>query len=225
MLPERVGGVVESRGRQREERIETFRHPAYPERVARVLTMVVHAASAMPLPIGMPWARKTGERRRWALGKGVPRTLWETARLPWFWWDGRQRGTGGDQIENPTIFPQQTRRGGLGGGGFRGFSQPSVSHIPHRRFGMGEIHDLHRPWNVFGRPLPDPGCAVASHDSPLGLLSPPRHRHVGEQPVKATFGGTACYSAHAAWRWRLHILEDTAGESPKMCRESKREVQ
>lgn len=36
-----------------------------PERFACMETTVAHAALAIPLPTGIPWARKRGERMRW----------------------------------------------------------------------------------------------------------------------------------------------------------------
>ena len=61
-----------------------------PERLARVLTMVLQAASAMPLPTCIRFRAEDGIAHALGVGgKVVDGPLGTTACLPWFRRDGR----------------------------------------------------------------------------------------------------------------------------------------
>ena len=142
-----------------------------PHRLARVLTMVLQAASAMPLPICM--RLRAEERIAHALGVGgkvVHSPLWDTARLPWLRWNGRQRLDRGDERFTVPLFQQRAGVCGPGRSPCCAASKDRMGYVPHVFFGMIEIKDLHRPCKVFGSQLPDPWRAIAQHDYLLGLL-------------------------------------------------------
>src|SRR5260221_1708195 len=154
-----------------------------PERLARVLTIVLQAACAMPLPMCI--RLRTEERIAHALGmaaKGVHRTRGETACVSWVRCDGGQCRDRADEVCNLPLFKQRARRSGPARRNFRGSSKDSVGHVPHMLFGMGEIDDVHGSRKVFGGQVPNPRRAVA-HDHHPASLAPAR---IAAPPGKAT---------------------------------------
>jgi hypothetical protein len=142
-----------------------------PERLARVLTIVLQAASAMPLPMCMRF--RAEERIAHALGmaaKVVDRTLGDTACLSWLRWDGGQCRDRADEVCNLPLFKQRASCSGPARRSFRGSSKDSVGHVPHMLFGMVEINDLHGSGKVFGHQVPNPRRAVTQDHHLLGLL-------------------------------------------------------
>ncbi len=179
-----------------------------PERLARVLTMVLQAASAMPLPMCIRFRAEDGIAHAGGVGgKVVHGPLGNTACLPWFWRDGRQHLDRADESFTLPLFEE--RAGVCGPDGSRGCaaSKDRVGHVPHVFFGMIEIKDLHGSWKVFGGQIPDPRRAVAHDHHLLGLLQPALQRQLVEQPVKAALGRAARHIAHTLLRWRIHIHE------------------
>src|SRR5258708_19217026 len=112
-----------------------------PERLARVLTIVLQAACAMPLPMCMRF--RTEERIAHALGmaaKGVHRTRGETACLSWLRWDGGQCRDRADEVCNLPLFKQRARRSGPDRRSFRGSPKHTVGPPPPLLSGSGDLH-------------------------------------------------------------------------------------
>jgi hypothetical protein len=124
----------------------------------------------MPLPICM--RLRAEERIAHALGVGgkvVHGPLWDTARLPWLRWNGRQRLDCGDERFMLSLFEQRAGVRGPDRSHCCAASKDSMGYVPHMFFGMREIHDLHGPCKVFGGQIPDPWRAVAQHDHQASL--------------------------------------------------------
>lgn len=138
-------------------------------------------------------------------GKVIHGPCRDTASLPWFRWNGRQARNGRDEVGHLACFQQRASSSGPGRGCCRGTAKDSVSHLPHMLFGMVQIDDVHRPWEVFGDQVPNPGCPVTQDSHLLGLLQSTRPRQMVEQPSKVALGGAASHRAHTVWRGRIHL--------------------
>jgi len=88
-----------------------------PERLVRVPTTVLQAASAMPLPRCIRFRTKEGITHALGIeGEVVNRSLWNTAGLTWLWCNGRQGPYGGNQRFNLSFYQQGTGLGRPGRG-------------------------------------------------------------------------------------------------------------
>src|SRR5260221_14666977 len=142
-----------------------------PERLVRVPTTVLQAASAMPLPRCMRLRTKDGIAHTFGIeGKVVNSSFWNTACLTWLWRNGRQCLNGGNQDINLSSHQQGTGLRCPGSRLCRPACKDSVRHVPDMLFGMVQIDNLHRLRKLFTHYMPNPGGTITQHDHLLRSL-------------------------------------------------------